>query len=109
MNINIALIVSRGGQKIKILGKDKEIVVDLPTLWLGFEILNLLGKNTKQAIQQLHRILSTADLHLVVKHKGYTIAQMDNRQRVSFLSYFLGLTPINLKPFRLLISLISSR
>ena len=103
------LTISQGNKKIQILGNKQEIVIDLPSLRSGFEILELVGITIKEIAPKLHRVLSKLGLHLVIKHKGYEIARIDSQQPISFLSRLLGITPINLKPFRVLLSVLSFR
>ena len=103
------LTISQENKKIQILGNKQEVVIDLPNLQSGFEILELVGTTIKEVAPQLHRVLSKLGLHLVIKHKGYEIARIDSQQPTSFLSRLLGITPINLKPFQVLLSILSFR
>ena len=103
------LTISQENKKIQILGNKQEIVIDLPSLQSGFDIMNLLDVTIKELAPQLHRVLSKFGLHLVIKHKGREIARIDSQQQVSLLSRLLGITPVNLKPFQVLLSVFSLR
>jgi hypothetical protein len=101
-------VLSDGGDTISVSAEDNIITVDFPDFWTSRALVKRQfpkRANRETSIDKLHSGLKQTDLSIEFRVARRLVARLNPQSQPNMLSRWLGVSPVELLPVPLLLSL----